>query len=188
MRVYQIYYPVRTLGYGQRLGIWFQGCKKDCPGCISPEARNYSAGKKLDVSSLFASLPEELIIDGLTISGGEPFDQLDELYQLVRMFNMRYGDDIVIFTGYTREELRGLKSNLVGKILNSISVLIEGPYIEDLNNGVGMRGSSNQTIIVYKHYDRYRNLAVQKRELQAFRSRDRIVFVGIPPKEEKISV
>ena len=132
LNIGEIWYPVTTLGYGKRLGIWFQGCQKNCIDCISPEFKAKANGKLLHIEDLGKNIPQDCMIDGLTISGGEPFDQPQGLLKLVQWFENRYSDDILIFTGYTLEELHKKNSLIIEKILNHISVLIDGEYIEDL--------------------------------------------------------
>ena len=84
-------------------------------------------------------------IDGFTISGGEPFLNPKALEALVRQL-AEINDDILIYTGYTLDELKQLSMIEVDNILNICAVLIDGPYIADLNNNCGLRGSSNQCV------------------------------------------
>ena len=104
--LHRVYYPVTTLGYGKRLGVWVRGCGKACPGCISPELKE-PLGSPVDVEEVIRRIPEGFEADGLTISGGEPFDQPRGVLQLIRWFSREISEDILIFTGYTIEELRG---------------------------------------------------------------------------------
>ncbi len=85
-------------------------------------------------------------IEGVTLSGGEPFEQSAEaLLDFCRMVkNDSRNLSIIVFTGYLLEELKE-KEDYAG-ILNYIDILIDGPYMEELNDGKGLRGSSNQRI------------------------------------------
>ncbi len=94
-------------------------------------------------------------IDGITLSGGEPLEQdtvaLCDFLQFVREDRRNLG--VILFTGYRLEELEK-----IGKrdIVQYIDVLVDGPYVEELNDGLGLRGSSNQRI----HFltSRYENI------------------------------
>ena len=180
LRLGAVWYPVTTLGYGKRLGVWFQGCHKRCEGCISPEFQDPDGGRMLSISALDALLCSSGQADGLTVSGGEPFDQPEGLLKLVRWFSENYGDDILIFTGYTLEELREKNSPKINEILERISVLVDGEYAESLYTEIGMRGSSNQRIHVWKNKDRYQDIYTMKRTLQCVLQGERVWMIGIP--------
>ena len=182
IRVGRIWYPVKTLGYGSRLGVWMQGCLKDCPGCISPEMKDPQKGELRSVSELvrFAALHKP---DGFTVSGGEPFDQPESLLALVRGF-LPISDDILVFTGYTLEELHEMQSEAVEEVLASIAVLVDGRYMEKDNDGRGLRGSSNQIIYIRKYPERYEDANDRQRTLQCVLLQDRLWMIGIPPDGE----
>ena len=183
MRIGGMWYPVLTLGYGNRLGIWFQGCEKHCRNCISPEFRSKEDGEILHLAEIKKIIRCDCgKIDGLTISGGEPFDQPEGLMLLVEWFAEEFNDDILIFTGYTLDELYEKKSSTIKRILNTISVLVDGEYMEELNSGIGLRGSTNQKIYVWKNRDKYTDLEKYNRNIQCVFLRNRIWMIGIPPK------
>lgn len=165
MRIKRILYPVKVLGPGNRVGIWTTGCNFSCQGCTSPELKSFNAGKDISVDSIIKVIQKiESPIDGFTISGGEPFEQADELLNLLIQLNM-ITDDIILYTGYYYEELSKKISNF-SDYLSLISVLIDGRYIDELNTGLGLKGSANQNIIILKNHKRYENLNNCKRELQ----------------------
>ena len=83
-------------------------------------------------------------IEGITISGGEPLQQSEGLYQLVAEVRNRTALSILLFSGYTREEICRLPYG--NAILTLIDVLIDGRYVTGLRQGYGLRGSSNQRI------------------------------------------
>ena len=175
------WYPLMTLGYGKRLGVWFQGCKRRCDNCISPEFQAMEGGSLLTPEQILNRIPEGAEVDGLTVSGGEPFDQPEALLALMLRFVERYGDDIVIFTGYTLAELKNMKTESVNRILELSAVLVDGIYIDSMNDGRGMRGSSNQKITVQKHLERYTDVDICERKLQGIFIQDRLWMLGIPP-------
>lgn len=178
--LHRVYYPVTTLGYGRRLGVWVRGCGRSCPGCISPELKE-PAGSAVDVEEVIRRIPDDLEADGLTISGGEPFDQPQGVLQLIRWFSGEISEDILIFTGYTIEELREFENPEIDEILRLTAVLVEGPYVEELNSGHGLRGSDNQLIIVQKFPERYRDAEHMERTVQFIGEGDHLVQIGIPP-------
>lgn len=177
----KIWYPVTTLGYGKRLGVWFQGCNKQCKGCISPELKIYQQGTSMETHELLEYIKNEESVDGLTISGGEPFDQEKALRNLIAEFSDKYNNDIVVFTGYTLEELHAKKSVDIEWILTHIAVLIDGRYMEERGIDIGLRGSDNQVIHVFSNYERYKEIEYCERKLQCIPFKDRLWMIGIPP-------
>jgi len=144
MYIKRICYPVKTLGPGNRIGIWVTGCEKNCFGCMSPDLRIKEDGSDISVSKLMHMFQAvEKPIAGFTISGGEPFLQEEELCKLITEIVNNFSDDIIIYTGYTLHELELKKSVHINRILELISVLIDGEYVDSLNDGKGLRGSSS---------------------------------------------
>lgn len=178
----RIYYPVLTLGYGKRIGVWVRGCARGCPECISPELQTYE-GREIEVEEITRRIPKDLSVDGLTISGGEPFDQSEGIAELVRWFEKNYGGDILIFTGYTYEELVSREDKSIQDILGRIAVLVDGPYVAGLNNGIGLRGSANQRLIIRKFQERYADAECWERKVQFVGEGDSLIQIGIPPAE-----
>ena len=160
----RLWYPVVTLGYGRRLGVWAAGCRRECAGCISPELRDFSAG---------SILTPEQILERIPPAAG--------ILELVKLFQNRYTEDILIFTGYTIEELHRKRSGRIREILDRTAVLVDGRYIEGRNSQKGLRGSDNQRIHVFKFHERYDNAEEQERRLQCVRTGDRLWMIGIPP-------
>ena len=176
----RIYYPVTTLGPGKRVGIWLAGCDRDCPECVSPELKSRSSGTPVTVDEIMKYVKQLCAdADGFTISGGEPFYNPIETGALVSAIN-EITNEIIIFTGYTLEELRDMQDENVDYVLDNISVLIDGPFIAELNDGVGLRGSSNQNIHIFKHMEEYEHLIDCERGMQVVVNGDRVMTIGIP--------
>ena len=134
----------RALGPGLRYVIWTQGCPFSCPGCISPEGHSVGGGHVVSIQELADDIVANKTIGGLTVSGGEPFLQSEALLQLLRLLKARRPDlNVIIFTGFTIEQLNWPDAQ---QILRLTDVLIDGPYVDEQNDGKGLRGSSNQQV------------------------------------------
>lgn len=176
----RMYYPVKTLGPGNRIGIWLNGCEKLCEGCISPEYRNYDLSKEVTIDEVVKMI--KMVrdpIDGFTISGGEPFYKPAALRALVEAL-VAINDDILIFSGYTLEELRSMKDQSIDTILSLCAVLIDGQYVKELNDNVGLRGSSNQRCWVFKYAEKYLGIDTMERKLQTIVYGSKVLAIGIP--------
>lgn len=146
MKIARILYPIQSLGPGNRLCIWVCGCSRRCYRCANPELQYADPKKEVDLELLIDLITPQLReADGVTISGGEPFDQTEELARLVDAIG-EYTNDILIFTGYTYQALIARNCPATDHVLESIAVLIDGEYIDEQNNGDTLRGSSNQQI------------------------------------------
>ena len=106
IRISRVHFPVTTLGYGRRIGVWLQGCSIRCSGCINPDTWDFAAG--------WEATPEELSnlagrwlseADGITITGGEPFDQRAALQPLVQFLRAHFDGDVLAFSGYSHDIL-----------------------------------------------------------------------------------
>lgn len=177
MYVARVLYPVEVLGPGKRVGIWFCGCPRRCKGCSNPELwefqDRYLTSPQL-VYELVLRISENHTIEGFTLTGGDPLYQADDLQLLVTLLKT-ISDDILVYTGYSIEELNT-------KHLDGISVLIDGEYIEERNTNCVLRGSDNQEIYILDHtyekkYCDY--LSKTKNQIQNFMTSDGVISVGI---------
>ena len=135
----------RANGPGQRLAIWFQGCSLGCAGCFNP-ATHPVGGETIDAADLIdRALAQGDAIEGVTISGGEPFEQSDGLLALARGLRQRAPRlSILVFSGFTRQEIERRPPG--PDILAAIDVLVDGRFVERRLLGRGLRGSDNQRI------------------------------------------
>ena len=125
IQINKVHFPVTTLGYGRRVGIWTQGCSIRCPGCVSRDTWETHAGSAIEVDMLLEGISKWLRqADGVTVSGGEPFDQPEALSFLLGRIRAECSGDILVYSGYSKERLFTRFSPLVGKI----DVLISEPY------------------------------------------------------------
>jgi anaerobic ribonucleoside-triphosphate reductase activating protein len=180
IRLHRIYFPVVTLGYGQRLGVWVMGCGRRCPGCISPEMQSTDDPMQ-PLDTVLEQIPTDLPCDGLTISGGEPFDQPEAVAELARWYRDHYNDDILIYTGYTLHQLRQKQDPAVDRLISLAAAIVDGPYMEQQNRGRGLYGSENQTLHLFRHADRYRDFETAQRRVQCVAQHRQLVLIGVPP-------
>ena len=185
MKVARIIYPIKVLGPGERIGVWFAGCPHKCYGCSNPELWDSETVPNVSVDDVFLAILKAsgTQIIGITITGGEPFAQIDELCDLVGKLR-RFTDDILIYTGYTLTELLKAKNNKTMNVLDSIAVLIDGKYINSENDCEPLIGSRNQNIHYFKEsiksvYTDYISQMRERKYIQNFSSDKNVISVGI---------
>ena len=141
----RVHFPVTTLGPGQRLGIWFQGCSIRCPGCIS--ADTWGPGqRRISLEALLEHIEPWLsVADGITLSGGEPFEQFDALLALLQALRQRSDGDILVYSGHRLEDLAAQ----LGQTQGLIDGLISDPYEEHGEQTLALRGSDNQRLSLF---------------------------------------
>jgi len=151
IRINKAHYPVTVLGPGRRIGIWLQGCSIGCKGCVSQDTWDLAGGAETSVDALLGwcrrvADPEGPA--GVTISGGEPFDQPEALLALLRALDgWRAGAgldfDIFCYSGYP---LKRLKASFAPQ-LELIDLLCPEPYVDALPESKVWRGSLNQPLV-----------------------------------------
>lgn len=166
-----------VLGPGKRAAIWMQGCCRECFGCMSPETRSLDGGKVVSVKSVADTIQRLDNIEGITISGGEPFIQRHSLYVLLKSIRENTELGVIIYTGYKVEELRLMNDPDIDKILGGLcDLIIDGEYVEELNDGRRFKGSSNQRLVfvtdrykdcidLYEEYNRSVEIVIKHNEL-----------------------
>lgn len=190
MKIARVLYPVTVLGPGKRIAIWVAGCSRRCEGCANPELWEVKPEQEVAVSDFVAAVKQLLgdrlkEAEGVTISGGEPFDQPKELLLLVQELK-QISDDILIFSGYTREQLTESPTNVL--ILKEIATLVDGEYREEENQGEVLRGSANQRYFyrdehVRQRYENYLKERAGKHQVENFTVKGGIISVGIHKKD-----
>lgn len=176
IRINKVHFPVTALGYGRRVGIWTQGCSIHCPGCINRDTWEFDDTKALAIGPFVAALNPWLAqADGVTVSGGEPFDQPEALAHLLRELRPRLAGDILVYSGYARERL----ARRHAAILSHVDVLISEPYQPQWGTTLTLRGSDNQHITLLSELARRRYPAnVDTRPWEATRRMDLVVDGG----------
>lgn len=141
MRVAGIIRDSLVNGPGIRDVIFLQGCSHHCKGCHNPETWNYNGGYPQTIDEIVNKLSDSK--NDVTISGGEPLDQLDDLLLLCKRFKEQ-GKHVWVYTGY--------KFSLAHKyyhiLSNYVDVIVDGEFIEELKDtNLTFKGSRNQRII-----------------------------------------
>lgn len=135
-------YPSLVNGPGKRFVLWTQGCKKACKGCFNPDTWSKN-GKEIDIQDLFLEV-KKLDCDGVTITGGDPLEQADEMLEFLKKLNvLDLKKGVILYTGFTIEEIKYLGGDILD-CLNYVDLLIDGRYVEKLYENNGMKGSKNQ--------------------------------------------
>lgn len=130
-------------GDGIRFAIFMQGCPRRCEGCHNPETHALDGGRLIDTAEIIAEIKKNPLLDGITLTGGEPFLQVEAANEIARAAKS-FGLSIWCYTGYKLEELPPAATPL----LENIDVLIDGEFIEWLRDlELQFCGSRNQRII-----------------------------------------
>jgi anaerobic ribonucleoside-triphosphate reductase activating protein len=114
-------------------------------GCFNPATHDRNAGYEVSVLEIINQIPVAEV-SGITISGGEPFEQPEELAALLEEAGRR-GLNRLVYTGFTYEELIGHENRQIVKCLPLIDILIEGPYEKEMPPNMQWAGSGNQRIL-----------------------------------------
>jgi anaerobic ribonucleoside-triphosphate reductase activating protein len=142
INIHSVINSSRVNGPGDRFVIWTQGCRKGCKNCYNPETWSHYRNNLILVDEIFESIKNSSAT-GVTISGGDPFEQPEELfYLLTKIKQLDLSDGVIVFTGFTIDEIRVREE--LNKSLDYIDVLIDGLYIEEKRISSGLAGSSNQ--------------------------------------------
>ena len=169
IRIHDFVPKTRALGPEERFAIWFQGCNRMCKGCMSPETRNVKSGHLVETEDIYKYILQQKSIEGITISGGEPFLQIDGLYELLAKICKRTTLGVMLYTGYTVTELRKLGNDRIDEILdNYVDILIDGQYIDALNDGINLRDRQIKCNIMTDRYKGYRIYLIKKVEISRF--------------------
>ncbi len=132
-------------GPGERFVLWVQGCTLGCPGCFNPDTHTTEGGQTLSVNAMADEILSVDGIEGLTLTGGEPFQQpapLTELCQKVRAASL----SVFIFSGYALKETRQAQDPAMEELLGLTDILVAGRYVQTRSSNLLWRGSDNQHV------------------------------------------
>lgn len=134
-------------GEGVRCSLWVSGCSHGCRGCFNQKAWSYNYGQPFTNADVLRIIKDmgRPFIKGLSILGGEPLDpqNVDEVVKVILRVRAVFGDsrDIMVWTGYTFEEVPERVKNLV-------DIIMDGKYDECNPTTKRFRGSDNQRMWV----------------------------------------
>ena len=173
-----------ALGPGLRSAIWVQGCPIHCKGCIAPAWIPFTTAQLMTPEEAADRLLTNPMIEGITISGGEPTSQAIELAKMIRIVRQRKELHIICFSGYTYEQLLKWPEEIgVKDLLSQIDLLIDGPYIQNLNQSTTFAGSSNQRQITLSTRPVPAGDTWSQRKLEVHIRDGNVLTVGVPPKD-----
>lgn len=134
-------------GHGLRFAVFTQGCPHHCPGCHNPDTHDPNGGRDATLDELMAQMDKNPLVEGLTLSGGEPFAQAAACAQLAKLAHDR-GKNVWTYTGYTYEHLLAKNRPDWNALLAETDVLVDGPFLEkEKSYELHFRGSRNQRLI-----------------------------------------
>lgn len=188
IRLYAILPQTRALGPYIRFAVWVQGCPRRCAGCMTPSAQAEDGGTLVSINALSRQIIATPDIEGLTISGGEPFAQAEALARLLQKVKTTHDLGVIAYTGYELDELQrmAVRQKTIDTLLNQIDLLIDGPYIESLNDGLSLRGSDNQGLylLTQRYTDVLQKYYCRPQRAVELHLHDReVLLAGIPGRE-----
>ena len=170
-------------GPGLRFVLWTQGCSKGCKNCFNPLTWSTENNKVMSNDNILELIKNFEDIDGVTITGGDPFEQEYELLELLfslRTFNFKKG--IIVYTGFTIDEIN--ENPIRRKCLDYMDILIDGRYEEDKRISSGLKGSSNQNVLYLTDKIKEEEINIDQ-EIEIGFSSDTIFLTGFPVNDRK---
>jgi anaerobic ribonucleoside-triphosphate reductase activating protein len=149
IKIHAILSNSQVNGPGSRTVIWTQGCSKGCKGCFNPETWP-EKGIDYNIDDFYYMIKSQIESgdNGITFTGGDPLEQPEALYHLLKKINDELLDNlpfgIILFTGYTLSEIINLDNDYALKCLDLIDLLIDGRFEQDHKIIDKLAGSSNQ--------------------------------------------
>ena len=139
-------------GPGIRLTVFAQGCPHHCPGCHNPNSHDPMGGSEVEIEDILHKMDKNPLLDGVTLSGGEPFAQAEDCARIAAEAHQR-GLNVWTYTGYTYEHLIAGEEKHPGwkALLNETDVLVDGRFLlEQRSLELKFCGSRNQRLIDMK--------------------------------------
>jgi anaerobic ribonucleoside-triphosphate reductase activating protein len=145
LRIHHWTLESRANGPGLRAVVWVQGCSLGCPGCFNPQTHPRKGGKAVLVEDLLAEIKTRKDqIEGVTISGGEPLQQMPALLELLKHLRRETRLSVLTFTGFTWDEVQRMPHS--AELLANLDVLIAGRFEASQRLARGLIGSANKTV------------------------------------------
>jgi anaerobic ribonucleoside-triphosphate reductase activating protein len=134
-------------GPGIRFVVFAQGCPHHCDGCHNPATHDFNGGNLVTVDAIINEMKKNPLLDGITLSGGEPFEQPEAFGELAERAQ-ELGYHVMAYTGYTYETLLTKKDAQRLRLLDNTDLLVDGKFeVEKKSLMLKFRGSKNQRII-----------------------------------------
>ena len=180
LRLYMTAPCSEVLGPYKRFIVWVQGCKRRCKGCIAKDSWALDGGELVEVDTIVQQILRQENIEGITISGGEPFLQQDALCELIRKVREHKDIGVIIYTGMEYSEIQSTA------LAHSADLIVDGEYVEELNDNKSLRGSSNQNALCLT--ERYNDIVseyygINGRKIELILADGVTKMIGIPSKE-----
>lgn len=132
-------------GPGFRFTVFVQGCAHHCEGCHNPQTHDPAGGREMTTEEIIREMRSNPLTDGLTLSGGEPFDQSEDCLTLA-LAAKESGLNVWSYSGYLFEQL--LADEKKSQLLKELDVLVDGPFVLSQRSlALAWRGSRNQRVI-----------------------------------------
>ena len=148
-------------GPGLRYALFTQGCPHHCLGCHNPSTHDRQGGYMKDIDDIIKEIDNNPLLDGVTLTGGEPFLQADALIDFVKQIKQRQLH-VMIYSGYTYEEIQTLGTS-AKQLLSLCDVLVDGLFELELRSlSLLYKGSSNQRIIDIQKTIRSNQIVLQQ--------------------------
>ena len=150
---------------------------------MSPDSRPLNGGTEWIVDKLVGDICAIENIEGITISGGEPFLQIDALHEFLSGIRSKTSLGVIIYTGNTMDDLKRMGNPLIDEIIAGLAdIIIDGEYVDELNDGAALKGSSNQTVnFITDRYLACRDLySSNTRDIQIMIEGKDTLLIGVP--------
>jgi anaerobic ribonucleoside-triphosphate reductase activating protein len=170
-----------VLGPGNRAVVWVKGCPFRCPGCCSPDTLAFKDGEVIPIADLARGLAALEDVEGVTLSGGEPFAQAASLARLIDELHAQRPDlSTMSYSGYTLAQLKRLGAS-ARALLDRLDILVDGQYVEGLHGDLRWRGSSNQQLhFLTPRYAELAKEADRSAGVEIWIDTDQVRWVGVP--------
>ena len=154
MKIAGFYDESISNGLGWRAVLFVSGCPHHCPGCHNKEAQDFNYGEEFNEEEILKRIKENSILNGITISGGEPLckENVPGVLKFIKdVKEIRPEFNVWCYSGYTLDQLIDINDEETNKCLNEIDVLVDGRFVEEKKDPtLKFRGSSNQRILDLK--------------------------------------
>lgn len=152
MRLYGLVTDSIVDGPGFRTAIFAQGCPHHCEGCHNPDSHAFDGGTEWTLDEIEKKFTGNPLLDGITLSGGEPFAQAAACAELARRAH-KHGLNVWVYSGYTYEKLceKAETDAGVAALLAEADILVDGPFVlAERSLELDFCGSRNQRLIDLK--------------------------------------